>query len=163
MVKMESLQQDRRVFIERAGFRHFHPWRVVYKEDSKSTPVRMVVDPTMTSLNLILAKGENKIGSLFDILILNRSYGFAWASDIRKLYNQLQLSDDALSKSLFLYHEALDPSVEPDVYVMLVAWYGVVPTGNQAGYAIEQLVNEAKDELPYAVCRRESWRDVVFL
>ena len=31
------------------------------------------------------------------------------------------------------------------------AWYGVVPTGNQAGYALELLVNTFKDDYPAAV------------
>ena len=45
---------------------------VVNKEDSLSTPVRMIVDPTCTGFNLILAKGENKMSSIFDIIVRNR-------------------------------------------------------------------------------------------
>ena len=46
----------------------YYCWRVVYKEDSQSTPVRLVVDPTMSDLNILLAKGENNLGNIFDIL-----------------------------------------------------------------------------------------------
>ena len=35
--------------------------------------------------------------------------------------------------------------------VMTRAWYGVVPTGNQAGYALELLVDTKKDDYPAAV------------
>ena len=42
----------------------------------------------------------------------------------------------ALPFSLFLYHTSMDGSIEPDVYVMTRAWYGVVPTGAQAAVAI---------------------------
>ena len=34
---------------------------------------------------------------------------------------------------------------------MEVAWYGVVPTWNQASYALELLVKETADEFPEAV------------
>ena len=34
--------------IKTAPFQHYNPWRLVMKMDSMTTPVRMVVDPTMT-------------------------------------------------------------------------------------------------------------------
>ena len=43
----------------------------MYKEDSQSTPVRLVVDPTMSGLNILLAKGEKNLGKIFDILTRN--------------------------------------------------------------------------------------------
>ena len=45
------------------------------RADSVSTPVRMVVDPTMIGFNNILAKGENRIGLIFTILIRCRCTG----------------------------------------------------------------------------------------
>ena len=53
--------------------------------------------------------------------------------------------------SLFLYSNDLDPSKEPATFVMKVAWYGVIPTGNQASYALELLVQTTAEELPAAV------------
>jgi len=150
MQRLSEMPENIKIIIKNAPFQHFHPWRIVYKE-SQSTPVRMVVDPTMTGLNILLAKGENKLGNIFDILVRNRVRHFAWTSDIKKLYNQLQLKDSALPFSLFLYHNNLDLDTEPEVWVMKVAWYGVVPTGNQAGYAIETLVEDHKDEFPDAI------------
>ena len=41
----------------------------------------------------------------------------------------------------------MDPTALPDVYVMRVAWTGVVPTGNQAGYAIEVIANSGPDSM----------------
>jgi hypothetical protein len=40
-----------------APFRHYYPWRAVYKPGSVSTPCRLVVDPSCTGLNIILGKG----------------------------------------------------------------------------------------------------------
>ena len=124
---------------------------MVNKEDSISTPVRLVVDPTMTGLNLTLAKCENRIGSLVAISLRNRALEYAWSSDVTKLYNQLHLEKSALPYSLFLYSDWLNPTKEPATFVMKLAWYGVIPTGNQASYALELLVQETADEFPEAV------------
>ena len=105
----------------------------------------------MSGLNCVLAKGENRIGSLLNIILRNRAYPYAWRSDVTKLYNQLHLERSALPYSLFLYSEELDPAQTPATLVMQRAWYGVVPTGNQAGYALELLVDTFKDDYPAAV------------
>ena len=52
--------------------------------------------------------------------------------------------------SLFLYSAALDPEKEPDVWVMVRAWYGIVSTGGQAGYALDKLTEMMADEFPEA-------------
>ena len=65
MKKLIDFDKDTQDFITNAAFNHYNPWRIVLKEDSISTPVRMVVDPTMTSFNLLLAKGENRLGYIF--------------------------------------------------------------------------------------------------
>ena len=113
--------------------------------------MRLVIDPTMSGLNLVLAKGENGIGSLVDIILRNRAMEYAWTSDVTKLYNQLHLERADLPYSPFLYSEDLDPSSPPMTYVMRRARYGVVPTRNQAGYALELLVNTTAEEFPAAV------------
>ena len=82
MVPLEFLDPDTVGFIINAPFPHYYLWRVVNKEDSISSPVRLVVDPTMSGLNLTLAKGENRTGSLIDILLRNRVVQYAWGSDV---------------------------------------------------------------------------------
>ena len=47
----------------------------------------------------------------------------------------------ALPYSLFLFHESLDPNIEPEVWVITRAWYGISSTGGQAGAAIIKLIN----------------------
>ena len=107
----------------------------------QSTPVRLVVDPTMSGLNILLAKGENNLGNIFDILVRSRTNQFSWAADISKLYNMLHLDYSALPFSLFLYHTSMDANIEPDIYVMTRAWYGVVPTGAQTAVHWFQLAS----------------------
>ena len=75
---------------------------------------------------------------------------YIWSSDISKLYNQLILDDPSLPYSLFLYSAALDPEKEPDVLVMVRAWYGIVNTGGQSGYALDKLTKMMADEFPEA-------------
>ena len=122
----------------------------MFKEDSISTPVRLVVDPTMSGLNMMLAKGENRIGSINDILIRTLAQPFSWSSDISKLYNQLHLEDSALPYSLFLYDSSLDENMKPQVWVMRVAWYGVTSTGAQAGEALDRIAHNFADQYPLA-------------
>ena len=150
MVKLEDMDKKKKELIKNASFQHYNPWRLVMKMDSMTTPVRMVVDPTMTSFNEILAKGENRIGLIFTIMIRRRCMQYIWSSDISKLYNQLILDDPSLPYSLFLYSAALNPEKEPDVWVMVRAWYGIVSTGGQAGYALDKLTEMMADEFPEA-------------
>ena len=150
MQRLDDLPVESRQMILNSPFLHYYPWRTVQKEDSISTPVRMVVDPTMSHLNLILAKGTNSVANLLDILIRNRTAPYAWSSDISKLYNMLHLKDQALPYSLFLYHDSLDLSTPPQVWIMSRAWYGVTSTSGQAGYAIDMLVTKYGPGYPKA-------------
>ena len=146
MTKLVDMSEEAPKCIKDAGFRHHNPWRIVMKEDSISTPVRMVVDPTMTGFNLLLAKGENSLGYIFDIIVRNRCRQHAWSRDISKLYNQLHLDISALPYSLFLFHNSLDPGIDPEVWVMTRAWYGISSKGGQAGAEILKLVDLAEEE-----------------
>ena len=150
MKKLEDMDGIKREMIENAPFQHFNPWRLVMKMDSVTTPVRMVVDPTMSRLNEILAKGENRIGLIFTIMIRCRCMEHIWSSDISKLYNQLIIDDPSLPYSLFLFGEELDPAVKPDIWVMVRAWYGIVSTGGQAGFALDKLTEMMAEEFPEA-------------
>ena len=78
MVKLSELNPELPEAVKGASFQHYFPWRTVQK-DSVSTPMHMVVDPTISSLNLILPKGENLLGSILDILIQSRARPFIWS------------------------------------------------------------------------------------
>ena len=130
---------------------HFYCWDAVIKGDSISTPVRMVVDPTCTGLNEILAKGVNCTGRIEDIILRNRGRKHVFSSDISKMYNVLHLRESAYPYSLILYRDDLVPDSEPEIYLMLRAWYGVRPTGNQAMLAIQMLKDmDERDEIAAA-------------
>ena len=106
MIKLENMEKYKQDLVINALFQHFNPWRLVLKADSVSTPVIMVVDPTMTGFNNILAKGDNRIDLIFPILIRCRCTELIWSSHISKLYNQLIMDDPSLPYSLFLFNES---------------------------------------------------------
>ena len=151
MSKMDDLPEEHQKIISDAPFRHVMPWRAVYNENSFSTPVRMVVDASCTGINEILSKGQNKLQTIFEIILRSRCSKFLWSSDISKLYNQLYLSPSAYPYSLFLYHDSLDVEVPPEVYVQTRAWYGVTSTGNQSAAALSRVVRHVADTFPLAV------------
>jgi Pao retrotransposon peptidase len=151
MVPLSSLSISEKNAIASAPFRHYFPWRAVYKASSVSTPVRMVVDPSATGLNIALAKGVNMLPLIPDILIRLRTYREAWTTDISKLYNRLHLDPASYPYSLFLFDDSLSDSVPPQVWVMVRAWYGVSSTGNQAGVALERLARLQEGVFPAAV------------
>ena len=150
MKKLCHLSPEDQNIIKNAGFKHYMPWQTAEKHDSLSTPYRMVVNASITGLNEILAKGENHMTRINDVLIRNRCRKYIWTSDISKLYNQLRLKKSALPYGLFLFNNSLDPNSEPEVYVMQVAWYGVTSTGNQSKEALEQVAKLLNEQYPEA-------------
>ena len=147
--KLTDLPEEHQNLVDQSKFKHFMPWRTVMKE-SASTPVRIVVDPSMSGLNLILAKGENRLKRINDILLRARTKKYLWSSDISKLYNNLHLKPSSYAYQLFLYNNSLDKDEAPDIYVMVVAWYGVSSSSNQSLYALEELARLLRDEYPKA-------------
>ena len=119
-------------------------------KESASTPIRAVVDPSATGLNIILAKGVNDLAKINDILIRSRCMKHIWTTDIKKLYNQLHLRDESLPYGLFLYEDSMSLDTKPQVWVMTVAWYGVTSTANQSGFALTELAELTKDDFPHA-------------
>ena len=79
-----------------------------------------------------------------------RCLEYIWSSDISKLYNQLYMDDASLPYSLFLYGGELEQEKEPEVWVMVRAWYGIVSTGGQAGFALDKLTELLGDRYPEA-------------
>ena len=63
----------------------------------------------------------------------------------------LHLDYSALPFSLFLYHNSMDGSIEPDVYVITRARYGVVLRGAQAAVAINLLNELFSSDYPGAI------------
>ena len=148
MCEYDKLSPKQKAAIKSSPFQQYMCWNVALKPDSKSTPYRLTVDATISGVNTILAKGFNRLSRIPDIINRMRNYPHVWVSDIRKLYNMMFLEDEALAYGLFLFSNDLDANSKPVVFVMLVAWYGVSPTGGQAEVALRLIADYFKDLYP---------------
>ena len=145
--EVSTLPQELQDLISQSPVQHIYPWRSVHK-DSLTTPCRIIVDPTSSSLNLICAKGDPNLSSLYGILLDARCLPYIFASDIRKLYNTMYLLPESLPFSLFLYDHSLDQNIKPSLWIMTRAWYGVISTSAQASTALRRLGADHKSSHP---------------
>ena len=129
------------------------PWRTVYKENSLSTPVRLVFDasartPGGASLNETLAKGQNRLASIHNILQKFRNKSSAFACDIRLAYNQIQLAPEHMRYQKFLWSDQLSPENPPEPYIITTLIYGVKPAGNSLQAGFDKLSKHCRDTYP---------------
>ena len=88
---LEELPTPDRQVVEDSDIHHFYCWRSVANPSSVSTPVRVVVDPTMSGLNGCLPKGANNLCNLLELQIDFRCNVVAYSYDISKMYNSLRM------------------------------------------------------------------------
>ena len=77
-----------------------------------STLICVVVDPTMTELNQMLAKGENTLGMIFDLIIWSRGALIS----VNYIINYTLMNFPYSIFMDFFYHESLDLGKEPEVW-----------------------------------------------
>ena len=137
VVKLSDLDPETQKLagIKEAKSTYTIPWRVVYKSTSYSTPARLVFDASATtpsgeSLNTILAKGENRLIKLHNVLLKFRLGAHAWTADIKMAYNQIYLKPEFYKYQLFLWKDNLDPTAPTETWVVKTLIYGVRPSGN---------------------------------
>ena len=92
---------------------NFVPWRAVWNGNSVSTLCRLVFDvsqPTSsgTSLNDLLAKGKNDMNKLVEIVIRWYSHEIWFHTDIKKMYNSVQLEAERWCFQRYPWHNVLD-------------------------------------------------------
>lgn len=128
-------EATQKLIMDESDAGHYIPWRTVFKQNSLSTPCRIVFDassktPGGSSLNDLLAKGENRLSTIHHILLKFRYGASAFAADIRLAYNQIGLAPEHMRYQKFLWKKDLDPSAPTEVYVISTLIYGVKPAGN---------------------------------
>ena len=129
------------------------PWRCVWKENSLSTPCRIVFDasartPGGLSLNCTLAKGQNRLNSLVNILMRFRCKPAAFSTDIRLAYNQISLDPNHLKFHKFLWKESLLDESPVELYVVMTMIYGVKPVGNSLVAGFSKLSSHVETNFP---------------
>ena len=124
------------------GDGYYLPWSIVTKLTSKTSPHRMVfngssVTSTGKSLNNIVAKGENTLARILDILIRFRAKPCAMTGDVRMAYNGIWLHPQFYKFQKFLWREDMDPNNPLDVLIIITLIYGIKSSGQQtlAGFS----------------------------
>ena len=150
VIPYSDLTSDERTKMDSTvGSGYTIPWRTVYKENSLSTPCRMVFDassrtPGGESLNTVLAKGQNKLAKLLNILLRFRSKQSAMTADVSMAYNGVKLSAEHYRYQRYLWKEDLNPSNPIVVMIIRTLIYGVKPSGNLTMAAFEKLAEYCK-------------------
>ena len=158
VVKVSELDPEERNLIIENGESacYFIPWRMVWNPKSLSTPTRMVFDassstPNGSSLNNILAKGENKLSKLFHVLLRFRAGAEGYTADVSMAYNNVYLRPEYLKYQLYLWREDLDCQAPVEVFVIKTLIYGVRPSGNLMMSAFQVLADFCKVRYPVHV------------
>ena len=93
---VRNLPENEQEALASSSIKNFIPWNIVFKEDSISTPCRVVFNASMPtesgySLNDILAKGRKTLNSLLEIFLRWRTHRVTIHGDVQKMYNTVKL------------------------------------------------------------------------
>ncbi len=163
---VRDLPEEVQKMLKESPIQNFFPWFLSYKESSVSTAVRPVFHATMPtasgySLNDIVAKGKNNMNALLEIFIRWRMYRYAFHTDIRTMYNCIQLKKEFWCFQRYLFQKDLDPLQEPEEKIIKTCIYGVRSSGNQAERGLRLTAEMNKDEYPevYDIVRKDIYVD----
>ena len=151
---LHNLPQEIQEFILK-NVRYFIPWRIVFNQNSVSTPCRLVFDASasprgLPSLNSLLSKGSNNMNSLVMILLRWFCYLYAFHTDISKMYNTIYLDSKHWRYQLYFWNGELKMGVAPTPKVVKSVIYGVRPSGNIAECALRRTAELTKSDYPVA-------------
>ena len=102
------------------------------------------------SLNDLLAKGINSLNSMLEIFMRFRCWEVALHTDVRKLYNHVNLKDAHWRFHLYFWERELNVTKDPKEKVVKTIIYGVRSSGNQAECALRKCAELQKDKYPKA-------------
>ena len=132
---------------------NFILWRAIWNGNSISTPCRIVFDasqPTSSgvSLNDILAKGKNNMNKLVEIVICWSSHKAAFHTDIKKMYNSVQLREEHWCLQRYIWQNELDKGKLPEEKVIKTLIYRIRSSGNQSERGLRQTAKLSAEEYP---------------
>ena len=112
----------------------------VYKEESSSTPVRIVLNTSLKnkdgmSLNDVMMKGPNSLNNIFGIQLRFRSYPCALVGDISKMYNSIDATIKERHLRRLLWRN-MNTDEEPKVYGVDKVMFGDKPAAAISATAI---------------------------
>ena len=115
---VRNLKPEQQEMLRRSEIQNFIPWRAMWNGNSISTPRRLVFDASQStvsgwSLNDILAKGENNMNKLVEIVIRWSIHKIGYHTDIKKMYNSVKLLDDNWCLLWYIWQKDLDTRNSP--------------------------------------------------
>ena len=150
---VSNLSSEQQQNLKDSPIQNYIPWNAVWKENSISTPCRIVFNASMPtdsqiSLNDILAKGKNNMNSLVDIVIRWRTHANALHTDVQKMYNSVMLNESDWCYQRYIWQEQLDQRFIPEEKIIKTLIYGVKSSGNQAERALRVTAEKFNEEFP---------------
>ena len=113
------------------GPKYYIPHHEVIKEESQSTPCRIVFNSSAVcnghALNDYFAKGPDMLNNLAGVLLRFREERYAFVGDISKMYHSIDISLKDQMTHLFLWR-SMKSRQDPDVYAMTVVNFGDKPS-----------------------------------
>ena len=148
---VKNLTKEQQSKLRENLIQNYIPWSAVWKENSISTPCRIVFNasfPTASNLSLndLLAKGTNNMNVLVEVFIRWRAYIAAFHTDVQKMYNSVKLNENDWCLQRYIWQEELDSKCIPEEKVIKTLIYGVKSSGNQAERALRLTAEHFKSQ-----------------
>ena len=163
---VKNLSRAQQLKLKENPIQNYIPWSAVWKENSISTPCRIVFNASLPtesklSLNDILAKGTNNMNALVEIFIRWRTYISAFHTDVQKMYNSVKLEENDWCLQRYIWQENLDPQCIPEEKVIKTLIYGVKSSGNQAERALRLTAEyfKSKYEAVHDIIKNDTYVD----
>ena len=150
---VRNLPEEERKSLSNNPIQNFIAWRVMWKPSSVSTECRIVFEasqptPSGYCLNDLLAKGRNNLNRLQDTFIRWLIHRIAIHTDVRKMYNTINLNQNYWCFKCYIWQAQLDLSKIPEEKVIKTLIYGVKSSGNQAERGLRGVARMSKEEYP---------------
>lgn len=132
---------------------HYLSHHEVIKEESKSTPCRIVFNASAKykgqTLNEFWAKGPDLLNNLLGVLLRFREQQFAMVGDIRKMYHAIKLKPGLDQHThRFLWRNAHEATTS--TYMLTSVSFGDRPSGTIAALALRKTAEMGKEKFPKA-------------
>ena len=150
---VQNLSQEQQRMLPEAEMKYYIPWRSVWKQNSISTPCRVVFDASQItntgySLNDVIAKGRNNMNKLVEIVLRWMTHLITFHTEIQAMYNSIKLRQEDWCYQRYIWQQDLDPSKIPGEKVIKNIIYGVRSRDNQAETGLRKTADISKNEYP---------------
>jgi hypothetical protein len=136
----------------------------VFKEDSASTPVRLVLNSSLSyngvSFNDILMKGPNALNNIWEVQLRFRSHAVALVCDLKKMYNSIKTTLTERYLRLVVWRD-MNTDAEMKTYGTETVMFGDKPAAAIAAIALKQTAELYKhlDENAAAKIQNDMYMD----